>query len=182
MNLCVQLIALTLAGRVLGGTDSDDIAGGSAQLPAFGGALYNLGHDVARNTIERVLLDHGLELAPERGRRTSWGTFLESHLGATAGADFFTVEVLKPRGLIRYFVFLVIDTETRRVNIAGVTCQPCEAWMKQSCRNHIDAFNGFLRSTRYFILDRDPLYSRAFRQILKHAGVAVVRLQRAAPT
>ena len=145
------------------------------------GALYNLGHDVARTTIKRVLLDHGLEPAPERARHTSWRTFLQSHLGAIAGADFFTVEVLTPCGLIRYFVFFVVDIGTRRVNIAGITCQPCEAWMKQSARNLTDAFDGFLRSTRYLILDRDPLYSRAFRQIFKHAGVAVVTLPARSP-
>jgi len=89
--------------------------------------------------------------------------------------------VLKPRGLIRYFVFFVVDIGTRRVNIAGITCQPCEAWMQQSARNLTDAFDGFLRSTRYLILDRDPLYTRAFRQVLKCAGVAVVTLPARSP-
>ena len=65
------------------------------------GALYNLGHEVARNTIKNTLLAHGLEPAPERGRRTSWHTFIKSHLGAIAGADFFTVEVLRGFGLTR---------------------------------------------------------------------------------
>jgi hypothetical protein len=51
------------------------------------GALHNLGHDVARNTIKNTLLANGLEPAPERGKRTSWRTFIQSHLGAIAGAD-----------------------------------------------------------------------------------------------
>ena len=91
------------------------------------GALHNLGHDIARNTIKNTLLAHGLEPAPERGRHTSWRTFLQSHLGAIAGADFFTVEVLTPFGLVRYFVLFVIDIGTRRVQIAGITSQPSEA-------------------------------------------------------
>jgi hypothetical protein len=41
------------------------------------GALYNLGHEVARNTIKNILLAHGLEPAPERGRHTSWRTFIK---------------------------------------------------------------------------------------------------------
>jgi len=65
------------------------------------GALYNLGHDIARNTIKAILKDQGIEPAPERGRRTSWDTFIKSHLGAIAGADFFTVEVLRVFGLVR---------------------------------------------------------------------------------
>jgi hypothetical protein len=37
----------------------------------YPGALYNLGHDIGRNTIKRVLSDAGLEPAPERGRSPS---------------------------------------------------------------------------------------------------------------
>jgi len=35
--------------------------------------------------------------------------FIKSHLGAIAGADFFTVEALGDFGLVRYWIFLVID-------------------------------------------------------------------------
>ncbi len=66
------------------------------------GALFNLGNYIARNTIKNTLLEHGLEPAPERGKRTSWRIFLQTHLGSIAGADFFTVEVLTPFGLTRY--------------------------------------------------------------------------------
>ena len=77
------------------------------------GALFNLSHEVARNNL---LQAHGLEPAPERGRRTSWHTFIKSHLGAIAGADFFTVEVLRGFGLVRHYVFFVIDIATRGVH------------------------------------------------------------------
>jgi len=57
------------------------------------GAMFNLGHDVGRNTIKRILADAGLEPAPERSRRTTCKTFLKAHLQAIAAVDFFTVEV-----------------------------------------------------------------------------------------
>ena len=145
------------------------------------GALYNLGHEVARNTIKNILLAHGLEPAPERGRHTSWHTFIKSHLGAIAGADFFTIEVLRGFGLVRYFVFFVIDIGTRRVHIAGITNQPSEAWMRQIARNLTDCVDGFLKQTRYLILDRDPLYTHAFREMLKGSGMKVVRLPARSP-
>jgi len=145
------------------------------------GALNNLGHEVARNTIKNILLAHGLEPAPERGRRTCWQTFIKSHLGAIAGADFFTVEVLRGFGLVRYYVFFVIDIATRRVHIAGITSQPSEAWMKQIARNLTDYVDGFLKQTRYLILDRDPLYTCAFRGMLKESGVNIVRLPSRSP-
>jgi putative transposase len=145
------------------------------------GALYNLSHEIARNTIKNILLAQGLEPAPERGRRTSWPTFIKSHLGAIAGADFFTVEVLRGFGLVRYYVFFIIDIATRRVHIAGITSQPCEAWMRQIARNLTDCIDGFLNHMRYLILDRDSLYTCAFRGMLKDAGVKVVQLPARSP-
>ncbi len=41
------------------------------------GALYNLGHEIGRNTIKRILLDNGLD--PMRKRGMSWKTFLKAH-------------------------------------------------------------------------------------------------------
>ncbi len=57
-------------------------------------ALRHVGHEIARNTVKRILLDNGIVPAPERNRKTSWRTFIRAHLGEIAGADFFSVEVL----------------------------------------------------------------------------------------
>lgn len=46
------------------------------------GALANLDHKVGRGTIADVLKRNGIEPSPERGRRTSWSTFLKSQSGA----------------------------------------------------------------------------------------------------
>jgi hypothetical protein len=43
------------------------------------GALNNLGHDIGRNTIKRILLEAGIDPAPERSKRTSWSAFLRAH-------------------------------------------------------------------------------------------------------
>jgi len=145
------------------------------------GALYNLGHDIGRNTIKRVLADAGLERAPERGRSPSWKTFLKAHWDAIAVADFFTVEVLTLTGLVRYFAFFVIDVRSRRVQIAGVTHHLSSAWMAQIARNLTDAGEGFLRNARYLIHDRDPLFTRQFTVLLKDAGVETVKLPARSP-
>ena len=144
-------------------------------------ALRHLGHEIGRNTVKRILLDYGIEPAPERNRKTSWKTFIRAHLGEIAAADFFTAEVLTLQGLVRYFVFFVIDIETRRVQIAGVTNRPCEGWMMQIARNLTDGGDGFLRDVRYLILDRDPLYTAAFRRTLKDSGVEGLRLPARSP-
>ncbi len=131
------------------------------------GALRNLGHDVGRNTVKRILAEHGIEPAPERRKRIPWETFLKARWGAIAATDFFTVEVLTASGLIRYFVLFVIDLKTRRVEIAGISHQPYDEWMTQMARNLTDVFDGFLRDTRFLIHDRDPLFSATFRATLQ---------------
>ncbi len=82
---------------------------------------------------------------------------------------------------MRYVVFFVIDIKTRRVEIAGITSSPHEVWMRQMARNLTDAVDGFLRDTRYVILDRDPLYTAAFWKMLKDSGVEAVRLPARSP-
>ena len=144
-------------------------------------ALANLGHQIARNTVKRILQDHGIEPAPERRRRTPWKTFLEAHWQGLAAADLFTVEVLTLAGLKRYFVLFVIELKSRRVRIAGIHHQPYGEWMEQMARNLTDAIDGFLRATRHLIHDRDPLYTHAFLEILKSSGVQPIKLPPRSP-
>lgn len=145
------------------------------------GALRNLGHEVGRNTVKRILAAHGIEPAHERRKRIPWSAFLKAHWGAIAATDFFTVEVLTARGLIRYFVLFVIDLESRRIEIAGISSQPCDAWMRQTARNLTDATDGFLRGTRFLIHDGDPLFSASFRATLAAVGVDTVKLPAKSP-
>ncbi len=144
-------------------------------------ALGNLGHVVGRNTIKRILSEHGLEPAPERSKRMPWKTFIKAHLGAIAATDFFNVEVLSLAGLIRYSVLFVLDVKSRRVHIACVVRQPLGAWMKQVARNLTDSVDGFLRGMRYLIHDRDPLFTREFRDLLRAAGVECLKLPAHSP-
>ncbi len=101
--------------------------------------------------------------------------------GVIAATDFFSVEVLTRFGLIRYFVLFVIDLQTRRIEIAGIVQQPDGKWMKQIARNLTDSDSGFLNGTRYLIHDRDPLFTRAFRERLKSSGVKSVKLPARSP-
>src|SRR5262249_53599190 len=61
----------------------------------------------------------------------------------------------------------VMKLKTRTVEIAGMTSQPDEAWMMQIARNLTGAGESFLRGMSHIILDRDPLYTAAFRRLLR---------------
>jgi hypothetical protein len=93
------------------------------------GALKNVGHQVGRSTIARILKAQGIPLVPDRP--TSWQTFLRAHWGAIAGADFFTTEVWTWRGLVTYYTVFVIDLASRRVQIVGSTPHPDDLFMRQ---------------------------------------------------
>jgi putative transposase len=84
-------------------------------------------------------------------------------------------------GLVRYVVFFVMELKTRTVEIAGITCQPNDAWMTQVARNLTDTRDGFLRRVRYVILDRDPLYTAAFRRLLRDNGATPLLLPARSP-
>jgi len=134
------------------------------------GALCNLGHELARSTIARILARHGIEPAPERSRKTTWKEFLSRHWELIAATDFFTVEVWTRRGLQRFMVLFFIDLSTRKVEIAGIAKAANGLWMSQIARNLTDAEQGILTGKRYLIHDRDPLFTAEFlkmRSILR---------------
>jgi transposase InsO family protein len=145
------------------------------------GALANLGHEIGRNTIKRILLEHGIDPAPVRGKRMPWAKFVQAHFGSIAAMDFFTVEAMTLFRLVRYHVLFVIDIATRNVEIAGIARDPDGHWMEQMARNLIDFEDGFLRGKRYLIADRDPLYTASFRRTLKSGGVKVLKLPPCSP-
>jgi transposase InsO family protein len=149
----------------------------ATENPAWGytriqGALKNLGHDVARSTVTKVLKTHGILPAPDRP--SSWWTFLRAHWGAIAGADFFTSEVWTPRGLITYYTLFVIDLRSRRVHVAGSTPTPDAWFMAQAARRLTDAVDGFLANHQVLICDRDSKWTDGFRRVVQGAGVRIV--------
>ncbi|KKK83163.1 hypothetical protein LCGC14_2796130, partial [marine sediment metagenome] len=95
--------------------------------------------------------------------------------------DFFSIELLTTRGLVRCMVLFVIEYSTRRVHIAGVKTNPDGQWMKQVAKNLTDMEDGFLSGKRYLIMDRDTKFSDAFRKILEDEGVQSVRLPPRSP-
>ena len=111
------------------------------------GALANLGHEIGRNTVKRILFDYGIAPVPERSQRTPWKTFLQAHWAGLAACDLFTVEVLTLDGLKRYLVLFVIELKTRYIHIAGIHPVPDGAWMEQMARNLTDPDEGFLRAS-----------------------------------
>jgi putative transposase len=145
------------------------------------GALANLGHLLAHNTVANILRRHGIEPAPERIRKTTWKEFLNSHWDQIVASDFFTIEVWTPTGLQRFVVLFFMELSTRRVEIGGIASRANGLWMAQIARNVTDGVDGFFKGKRYLIHDRDPLYTREFLSMLADVGIESVKLPPRSP-
>jgi hypothetical protein len=97
--------------------------------------MANLGYTLSDQTVGNILQRHGIPAAPKRERTTTRADFIRAHMSVLAGTDFFSVEVLTLRGLVTYYVLFFIHLDSRKVEIAGMTPHPNEAWMTQIARN-----------------------------------------------
>ena len=77
--------------------------------------------------------------------------------------------------------YSLFHPESRRVEIAGITPHPNEAWMKQVARNITMGELGFLESRRYLIHDRDTKFTDSFRAIVKSGHVEPLKLPARSP-
>jgi putative transposase len=146
------------------------------------GALANLGHAIDAITVRNILRRHHMEPAPQRRQvGMSWQQFLKIHWDVLAATDFFTVEVATWRGLVTYYVLVVMDLSTRSVQIAGITPHPTDAFMQQCARQLTDPVDGFLLDKRYLIHDRDEKFVHGFDRILRASGVEPVVLPPRSP-
>jgi putative transposase len=91
------------------------------------------------------------------------------------------VEVATWHGLVTYYVLIVMEIATRRVQVAGITPHPTAAFMQQCARQLTDPFEGFLLGKRYLIHDRDTKFTQAFDGLLKVSGVEPIVLPPRSP-
>lgn len=145
------------------------------------GALANLGHRVSDQAVGNILRRYGIAPAPKRSQKTTWKEFISAHMAVMSGIDFFAVEVLTWRGLATYYVLFLIQLETRRVTLAGITRHPTAEWMLQMSRNATGEMSGHLNGQRYLLHDRDTKFCAAFRNVIRSAGVRPLMLPPRSP-
>jgi len=144
--------------------------------------IVYLGHKISKSSVKNILIENGYDPEPDLTVRSTWHEFIKSHWEVLAACDFFTIELLVGRKLVRCTVFFVMELATRKVFYTPIKLQPDGAYMKQVAKLLVDSENGFLQGKRYLIHDRDPLYrTNGFHKILESIGVKAVRLPARSP-
>jgi hypothetical protein len=85
------------------------------------GALSNLGHDLAHNTVRNILKRRGIDPAPERARRTTGKEFLQIHWQQIAAADFFAMTLSNRSRLASLFILCFMKMSARRADVLGTS-------------------------------------------------------------
>ena len=141
------------------------------------GELIGLGHAVCSSTVWNLLRAAGLDPAPRRDGPT-WREFCSAQATTMLACDFTHVDTVLLR---RIYLFFVIELDTRRVHLLGVTCHPTGDWVTQVARNFLAELGERAEAFAFLIRDRDTKFTAAFDTVFAGAGIRVLRSPVRAP-
>ncbi len=141
------------------------------------GELVRLGHPIAASTVWQILHAAGIDPAPRRTGPT-WKQFLTAQARGILAADFVHVDTVLLR---RLYVLIVIEHQTRRVHLAGITAHPDGAWTTQAARNVLMDLGQRTATVKFLIRDRAGQFTDSFDAVFQAEGIRILASPPQAP-
>ena len=141
------------------------------------GELRRLGHRVAASAIRKILRAH--RIPPPSGHDGSWRVFLRAHAATLLAADFFHVDCAVT--LTRLYAGFVVELQTRRVHLLGITRHPAGERAAQLARNLAGDLEEAGCRFSYLIRDRDAKFTAASDAVFASIGITVLPIAPQAP-
>ena len=140
------------------------------------GELTKLRLTIAPSTIYKILRAAGIDPAPRAG--PTWRQFLHAQAAGILAVDFLHVDTV---ALIRLYVLVFIEHDTRRMHIGGITTRPTGDWTAQQARNMVLDLGDRFADFRFLIRDRGSNFTASFDAVFRAAGTTIVRTAVQAP-
>lgn len=133
------------------------------------GELLKLGIKVSKRTIQKYMK----KVRKRSGQ--NWHTFLKNHAHEIWACDFTTVTSLFFKPI--YYIFVIMELESRRIVHTAVTLNPTDEWTAQQLREATPWNN----QPKYLIRDNDNKFGKKFLGVAKSSGIKELKTPFQAP-
>jgi putative transposase len=141
------------------------------------GELTALGRPVAASTIWKISKAAEIDPAPLRSRPTC-KQLLTAQAHTILAVDFAHIDTVFLR---RFYVLIVIEHESPRVHITGITAHPTRTWVTQQARNLLMNLGDRAPQYRFLIRHRDRTSTSAFDTVFADTEIRTIRTPARAP-
>jgi putative transposase len=153
----------------------------SAGVKSIANELKNLGHEVSRETVRKILKKAGIKPSPDRINGMTWFEFMKTsgiwQMDCTTTHIAVYNKAQKRTEIICYHILLFIHVATRKVVFGGIRENPDSQWVNTVVRSRL----GYeFEEMKRVVMDRDPIFQSA-RHLFEQANIKTILLPSKSP-